>query len=347
MRSKGFHRISQTEIARELGVSQSLISKVLAGKNEASDKVRDRILAMVKKERYRPNALVHGLQTGHTNTVGVIVPAGGFHSEIVHGIHDCLDVAGYSMFLVWNKEDVAVPDSRKELEYIHRLIDRRVDGVILRPAHDDVSNIYFSEVWERGVPLVVIDRELSNVRCDFAGTDDEAGGRLAAEYLLSLGHRRLGQIAGPSAVSTAKDRRIGFEKAVAEFGRSAACRTIEAPTFANVKKEALQLMQSNPRPTAVFGVNDDAARDLFGVAATLGLRIPGDLSVVGFGDLPYGEYLLPSLTTFRQNTYGIGEKAAKLLLARCAGGRSRTAKQDRIRLKPELVIRGSAVALTN
>ncbi len=336
-----FGKVNQKEIAKELGVSQSLISKILAGKNEASPKVKEKILKAVKDKGYRPNFLVLGMQTGQTKTIGVVVPPDDFHSGIVQGIHDYLDNAGYAMILVWNKEHVASLDSRKELEYIHRLVDRRVDGVILRPTHDDVSDLYFKEVSERGIPLVVVDRELASTHYDFVGTDDIAGGEMAAKYLLGLGHRCLAQIAGPSFVSTSKDRRIGFERAVAEFGQDAVCRTIEAPEFRNVEKEVLQLLQVNPRPTAVFGANDNTASEVYKVAVSLGIKIPEDLSVIGFGDLVLGGYMSPPLTTLRQNTYKIGEEAAKMLLGRCAGGKVRTSTQGKIRLKPELVVRGS------
>jgi len=338
-----FGKVNQRELARELGVSQSLISKILSGKNDASKEMTARILKAVKEKGYRPNLLVRGIQTGQTKTIGVVMPADEFHSGIVQGIHDSFDQAGYAMILVWNAEYMATPDSQKELMYIHRLLDRRVDGVILRPTYDDATKMYFSEILERGIPLVIVDRKLVGVATDFVGTDDYAGGVMAAKHLLDLGHRRLGHIAGPSRVRTAKDRRRGFEAAVAEYGNGASCRTIEAAGFRSVKAEALQLLQSQPRPTAVFGANDHTAAEICETARSLGLHVPGDISVVGFGDLAFGEYMSPPLTTIRQHPYRIGEEAAMLLLARCTGI-SKTgdaASAQNIILKPELVVRGS------
>ncbi|OGV68042.1 MAG: hypothetical protein A2283_10520 [Lentisphaerae bacterium RIFOXYA12_FULL_48_11] len=333
-------KINQREIAHELGVSQSLVSKILSGRKEASPETTEKILKVAKRQGYRPNMLVRGLQTGETKTVGVIIPANTFLSEVVHGIHDALDRAGYAMILVWNTENIAEPDSKTELQYIHRLVDRRVDGVILRPTHDDATDMYFSEIAERGIPLVVVDRLLARTKYDFAGTDDIAGAEMAARHLLDLGHRRLGQLAGPSSVSTSRDRRIGFEKAIAEFGQGATCRTIEAVDFQNVEKDITELLLSKPRPTAVFGANDHTAKEIYQVAARLGLRIPQDLSVVGFADLNFAAWMFPPLTTVRQDPYGIGEAAANLVLARCRG-KVNSAKQETIRLTPELVIRES------
>lgn len=331
--------VSQLDIARALGVSQALVSQVLAGKNEASPKMTARILKMAREKRYRPNALVRGMQTGRTGTIGVIVPSDGFYSWIVKGLHDQLARAGYLIYLVWNDEHVAAPDSNRELEYLHRLMDRRVEGVILRPTHDDVTDMYFSEVMGRGIPLVVVDRELTRTKCDFAGTDDFEGGAMAARHLLELGHRRLGQVAGPSVVSTAKDRRLGFEREVAEFGQGATCSTIEAEGFQNTKSEIRRLLSLDPRPTGVFGPSDFAAREMYEVAAELGLKVPRDLSVVGFADLPFAEWLSPPLTTLRQDPLGIGEAAAGLLLSQCAKGVR--GKQKKVKLKPGLVVRGS------
>lgn len=338
--SSSFNRVNQREIARELGVSQSLVSKILSGRNEASKETTERILKAAERKGYRPNMLVRGIQTGQTKTIGVVIPANAFLSEVVHGVHDALDRAGYAMILVWNTENIAEPDSRVELEYLHRLVDRRVDGVILRPTHDDASDMYFSEISERGIPLVVVDRLLARAKYDFVGTDDRCGAEMAARHLLDLGHRRLGQLAGPSSVSTSRDRRVGFEKAVADFGRGATCRTIEAADFQNVEKEITKLLLSKPRPTAVFGANDHTAREIYQVAAKLGLKMPIDLSVVGFADLNFASWMSPPLTTVRQNPYRIGAAAAELMLARC-GLKGKGEGRETIRLKPELVVRES------
>jgi LacI family transcriptional regulator len=306
----------------------------------------EKILKLVQEKGYRPNMLVRGVLSGRTKTIGVVIPASDFFSEIIHGIHDALARVGYAMILVWNEDHMAAPESKKELEHIHSLIDRRVDGVILRPTHDAISEMYFDEVYQRGIPIVIVGRELPLTNYDFAGTDDWAGGELAAKHLLALGHRRLGQIAGPSSVSTAKGRRLGFEKAVADFGGSATCLTIEAPGFLGVKPQILRLLQAKPRPTAVFAANDDAAAEIYETAAELGLKVPDDLSVVGFGDLVFAGYMTPPLTTLKQYSYAIGEEAAGLMLARCSGfiKGAPHAKAKKIKLLPTLVERGSTRA---
>ena len=328
-------------VAARAGVSESTVSRILAGQRQYDPETVKRVLAAAEALRFRPNSLVRGILSGRTGAIGVVVPASTpFLAEVVHGIHDALSDADQAMLLAWNPLHYASPRNRSELRHIHRLLEHRVDGIILRPTHDEACREEFREIWERRLPLVVVDRELPGVRCDFAGTDDETGGRLAARHLLNLGHRCLGHLAGPRSVSTARHRRAGFENAVAAWGR-ASCRTVEAPHFSGIRKEALSLLRARPRPTAVFCVNDDAASDLYGAAAELGLDIPRDLSVVGFADLPLASWLRPALTTLRQDPYRLGREAVRIVLERRDGPPGQAGPIE-VRLKPDIVVRKSS-----
>ena len=328
-------------VAERAGVSESTVSRILAGQRQYDPATVRRVQAAAEALRFRPNSLVRGILSGRTGAIGVVVPASTpFLAGILHGIHDALSEADQALLLAWNPLHYASPRNRSELRHIHRLLEYRVDGIILRPTHDDARHEEFREIWDRGLPLVVVDRELPGVRCDFAGTDDTTGGRLAAEHLLKLGHRRLGHLAGPRSVSTARGRRSGFEEAVSSWGAGASCRTVEAPHFSGTRKEALILLRARPRPTAVFCVNDDAAADLYAAAAELGLDIPRDVSVVGFADLPLASWLRPALTTLRQDPYRLGREAVRIVLER-RDGPPRPAGPIEVRLKPDLVARKS------
>ena len=336
--------VSLGDIAAEAGVTVATVSRILNAKNPErfSKETRERIAEVARRLKYRPNLAASGVRSGRTQTVGVMVPGDGafFYPPMIGGIHDVLAEQNYAALLSWNREDIAASGSDKELQIIHRMVDRRVDGIILRPTHDDVSDMYFREVWDRGIPLVAVDRALPGVRCDFVGTDDADGGRQAARHLLGLGHRRLGQLAGPERVSTSRDRRHGFEEVVADFGDGATYTTLECPLFHKVYREAMDLLQRTPRVTAVFCASDEAAAELYEAAAELGLRIPRDLSVVGFADLLVATYLRPQLTTLRQDPYQIGQKAAQLLLERL-GHEFQARESLNVRVKTELVVRGS------
>src|SRR5215207_2210676 len=186
---KRARRVSHQDIAREANVSRVTVSLVLAGKDQTSEETRRRVLEVAKKLRYRPNLLVQGMQTGRTYTVGVIMPSSmHFHGQVARGIHDELMTADFVPIQLWMNPSKDTKNT--ELEQIHRLVDRRVDGVIIFPIDASVPDVHFQEIWQREIPLVTVDRE-TTTHADHVGTDEELGGRLAAEHLLSLGHKRV------------------------------------------------------------------------------------------------------------------------------------------------------------
>jgi len=336
---------SLKQIAEVAGVSITTVSRVLRGQGDISQKTRQRVQEVAERLRYRPNMLVKGIQTGRTQTVGVMMsPEDAFTGGLLVGIQDALSVAGYAPMVLrvqWDAQGQCVGPS--ELEQIHRLIDRRVDGVILNPSVDTASDDYFKEVWDRGLPLVAVDRQLPSTKADFVGSDDCAGAVQAAKHLLSLGHRRLAQVAGPRSTSTGRQRREAFAQAV-QAHRGASCCTLESPTFAGGYEQALELLGGSDRPTAVFAGNDLIAGHVYRAAQARGLRIPQDLSVVGFGDLPLGQWLLPQLTTIRQHPQTIGRRAAEILLGRLGkAGTQRAAKLELVEV--DLEVRGSTAPL--
>ncbi|MFG0248745.1 MAG: LacI family DNA-binding transcriptional regulator, partial [Phycisphaeraceae bacterium JB051] len=157
--------VSLKQIAAQTNVSIATVSKVLSGREDVSDKTRQRILKVAKDMNYRPNLLVRGIQTGRTNTIGLMVPVGNdaFFSNIVAGVHKHLQQENYVPILLWASR---MPDnqwsSRTELELIHQLVDRRVDGLIIRPIEDSASDDYLHEIHDHRLPLFAVDRALPN-----------------------------------------------------------------------------------------------------------------------------------------------------------------------------------------
>lgn len=325
-------------IAAESGMSIASVSRILRGRDQCSADTRARVLAVAEKHRYRPNMLVQGMRTGQTRTIGCLIHVQDeFFGRLAAGIHDALVAADYVPIFLWPRIRANPTEPTNELEQIHRLLDRRVDGVILRPNDDGINDNYLHELWDRGVPLVAVDRELEKTHADFVGTDDEQGGRLAGEYLRGLGHRCVGHLAGPDAITTSRLRRRGFEAAVHGLQLVTECDiTFGGPATLDA---ARRLLAHRPRPTAVFCANDYQAAFVYGTAADLGLRIPQDLAVVGFADLQLARYLQPELTTVRQCPERIGGEAVRLLLARMAG--TAPATPQKLRLPTELVTRAS------
>jgi len=332
--------VSLKVVARHTGLSIATVSRILRGQGKATSATRSRVLEAARELKYRPNLLIRGIQTGRTGNVGVLMPfVDELFVRILSGVHDALLEQGAMPLLCRCRTDGRGGYIGKtEMEIIHALVDRRVDGVILMPVEDAASDDYLREIWDRGLPLVAVDRELPHSHADFVGTDDEAGGRLAAEHLLQAGHRRLMHIAGPSFTSTGRLRRLGFEAAVREAG--ATCTTLESPGFSAVPGEAAMILRGPDAPTAVFCGNDWIAMQLYDLAASMGMRIPASLSVIGFGNLSAAAVKTPAITTFDQTPIEVGREAARLLLARL-DDEIPEAETRKIRLPPQLVERAS------
>src|SRR4051812_884926 len=215
-RDKALRRVSQQDIAREANVSRVTVSLVLAGKDQTSEETRKRVMEVAQRLRYRPNLLVQGMQTGRSHTVGVIMPSSmHFHGQVARGIHDELVTQNYVPIQLWTnpRTDTKVT----ELEQIHRLVDRRIDGVIIFPLDVSVPDMHFQEIWQRHIPLVTVDRE-TTTHADHVGTDEEVGGKLAAEHLLSLGHKRVVHVTFPHRSGNVHRRADAFIKRMAKGG---------------------------------------------------------------------------------------------------------------------------------
>lgn len=335
--------ISLRTIAEEADVAIGTVSRVLKGTDQCSEVTRSRVLEIAQRLKYRPNLLVRAVQTGKTQTVGVLTSIDTFSMNILQGIHDFL-VANDHVMMVLSSACVmrkAPASGASEREQIHRLIDRRVDGIILYPVEDTADDEYLQEVWDWNLPLVTVDHELPARNASFVGSDDSGGSARVAEFLLGLGHRQIAHLGGPNIQSTSIDRMRGFVNAVKAAGQS--CQVVQGKSFNSINLEpARAILGLNPRPTAIFCANDWIAQGIFEVATQMGLRIPQDLTVIGFADQPVCTLLRPMLTTMRQFPYEMGEMAAKLIV-----DRSRSDHQmppQKIRVPVELVLRQSHAA---
>jgi LacI family transcriptional regulator len=339
-------RANLRQIAEELGVSMMTVSRAVRGSSEVSTATRERILAAAERLKYRPNRVASALKTGRTGFVGVMVrPSKLYRCDLIEGIHDELVAAGGLPVIHFSHTGGEATPDAAELGCLHRLLDQRVDGIVFWPSDETVPNHYLEKVWKRGVPLVAVDRRLPHTRADFSGTDDVAGGRLAAEHLLSLGHRRIAILCGEPWVSTYDDRRQGFLKAVQTHNRQGAgddavvCGQVECRNEMCLD-EARELLGGRDRPTAVFAVSDVLAAHVYEAAGGLRLSIGADVSILGYADIPEAAFLQPGLSTIRQDFREIGRNAARLLLDRIEG-RVTADRARTMRITPLLVARQS------
>jgi DNA-binding LacI/PurR family transcriptional regulator len=334
---------SLKEIARQTNLSITTVSRVLRQKGEVSDDTRQRILDVARQMRYRPNMLVQGIQTGKTRTMGVLVPPyDSYWTDVLCGIHDELMQADHVYINAWcprTQEDDTFSDLLQE--QLHRLIDRRVDGLILWAHAAPLYNESLIEDLEaRDLPVVTIDHELPFADC--VETDEQLGATLAVQHLLELGHRHIAHLGWDSIYEWAYLRRRYFEEAIDKSGH-ASCVTVPCKEDEEVEEAARKLLSDHPRPTAIFACSDRVAKMIYAVAQKMKLKIPDDLSVVGFADLEFSKWMQPSLTTVKQNGRKIGMAAAKALVERSSSENGDFPRRV-IRIECEVIKRNSTAA---
>jgi LacI family transcriptional regulator len=340
---------STTEIAGATGVSQPTVSRILAGKNHLfADKTVELVLKTAEEMGYRPNLLANGILRGRTHTIGIMVPfrIDGFYSQIVLGAHDRLIESGNAPLLMLSTSRHA------EEEQINALLDRRVDGVIYRSMDYVHTEDELTPFVDKDLPCCTINRDVSP-QVDAVYTDDVEGARKAAAHLLELGHRDVAFVSWGCAGKDASPLGMRYGVFCEEIEKAGGTVHVAIDPGGEVEglgeRLAAQVLETTPRPTAIFMGMDHMAWGVYRVARRMGLRIPEDLSVVGFADLPFAARLDPPLTTLRQDPYQIGWQAADLLLARVEKkqGKGKQPPPRKVALKPELVVRRSTADVSS
>lgn len=315
------------DVAEVAGVSVSAASKILRNDvGRFSKQTCERVHAAAEQLGWRPNLLVSGIQTGRTRTVGVMIPPyDSFWINVLSGIHARLEEADYLPITVWQGDLDHFPhfeeDENRGVQQINRLLDRRVDGLIMWPPFSLAYHDHLADLARKNVPVVVIDHRAEQLQCDTVFTNEATATKTVAKHLLDLGHRRIACISSREAKSQtwALERREQFENAIKLQG-DATVRTWRLNRAGtNGVEVATKLLTGDFKPTALFAVTDHEARCAYEACITLGLSIPEDLSVVGFADLDFAAEMTPPLSTVRQRPREIGEEAASMVLNRLDG----------------------------
>jgi LacI family transcriptional regulator len=334
-------QVSLKQIANATNLSITTVSRVLRKKGEISEETRQRVMKVATDLNYRPNLLIQGIQTGVTGNVGVMIPpCDYFWIEVLKGVHDGLTERNFAPINLWDESEFAQADQEGfVLKQMHRLIDRRVDGVILYPRVSEVYGSHLDELESRELPVVTLDHELDFA--DSVATDERLGAKLIAEHLYQLGHRRIGHLTGDLRWTWAKLRRKYFEDNLSNLPGTQCMTVIGYDEADKMPAIARQLLSANPRPTAIFACSDWVAFGIYRVAAEMNIRIPEDLSIVGYSDSPYITQMVhPPLTSIRQRPRQMGLKAAEMVLDRIEK-KDIQEKRNRVIMDCELIIRGS------
>jgi LacI family transcriptional regulator len=289
----------------------------------------------MEETNYHPNNVARSLRVGQTKTIGLIIPdsANAFFAEVGRGLQDRSHSRGFSVILC-NTDG----DPSRESAYIDLLINKQVDGLVFVASGDNAASTRVAST--HGVPIVVVDRHLAGIEVDEVVADNLKGAIMATEYLLKLGHTRIGCITGLSDVSPSADRAKGYRQTMKAAG-------LELDETLIIKGDfqcrsggfAMQTLLALPSPpTAVVACNDLMAIGAISTACAAGLRVPQDVSIIGFDDIGLAAVTNPPLTTVAQPKYAMGTVAADLLVERI---RNPQAPYRRWLLPTELVIRQS------
>lgn len=308
---------SLKKIAELSGVSMMTVSRALRGVDVVAPDTAKKIRDIAETLRYRPNRLVLSLRTGRTTLVSAVLPNPiGFYEGALRSIEESLDSRGCSLILNLVPGHYGRDAMREEIRRLHRCIELRVDGIILRPVNDDANAIYFSEAIERQIPMVVIDRCLPDFTSDFVGTDEFSGGEAAARELISRNCRNLAILHTGDRVSCSRGRKNGFLKAAADAGipvQSIDCGDFEAST--EFLAEAFRQPEAKGID-GVFAITDTIAHSALQVLEDLGKTCPDQVKLLGFGRCENQAPLRRRIASFDQHIGLVGTEAVELLMER-------------------------------
>ncbi|RLL69300.1 LacI family DNA-binding transcriptional regulator [Streptomyces sp. Z26] len=325
--------ITSHDVARLAGVSQPTVSRALRGDERVSAATREKVRQAARALDYVPSEAGRTLSTRATRRVGVIVTdlTNPFYPHVVAPLHDELSSLGYRMMLITERSDEAVAQET--------LLDQSMDGVVLATATTD-SRLP-AQLERRGMPHVFLNRDTGRAGDVASVVDNEGGGRLVARELVALGHRRVAGVFGAANTTTGRERELGFRLALAEAGVGLPAERVVRGAFEyDTGYRALStLLDVREAPTAVFCGNDVVAIGVLNAALAAGVRVPEELTVVGFDDLPMAAWEVFRLTTVRHDLRELSRQAARLLVRRIAGDTG--AEGRRVVLPTEFVPRAT------
>jgi LacI family transcriptional regulator len=324
--------VTLADIAREAGTSASTASRALSGRGYVSEDARRRLRDAAERLGYVPDASARALKQRTSRVVGVAVSDLGnqFYAYLAAGIEATLREADYQMVLVSDHSD-----RDQELACARAFLAMRAAGMIITPADGAAGDL----LTRHGLPVVEVDRRLADADCDAVVLDNERGAREATLHLLAQGHRRVALLVADTDWTSDAGRLQGYVAAHDEIGAELDERLILPLGFHAPDAEVrIAALIGAHRPTAIFAANNTLAEHAWHVVRHLGLRLPDDLSLIGFDDVPWMAMVDPGITVVAQPSLELGRRAAQLLLARAADPARAPSLEV---LEPTLVVRGS------
>jgi len=330
-------QITIKDIARELNISPSTVSRALKNHPDISQETKDLVNKFAKDFNYKPNALALNLRMSKNNTIGVIVPEiiHFFFSSILSGIEQVANEAGYNVIVCQSSENY-----EKEVRNAEALISARVSGVLASLSKHTTKYDHFQEIMDNEIPLVFFDRICIGINTDRVVVDDYAGAFAAVEYLIQSGCKRIAFYSSPVHLEISKNRKNGYLDALRKYNIPVDPSLIKVcDTRENAIIITPEILDRPDRPDGFFAINDESAAGILYAAKLAKLRIPEDVSICGFSDGELAKACDPMLTTVEQHGYEMGKHAASLLISKING--ETAGKYANKIVKTNLIIRGT------
>lgn len=309
-----FNQVTIKDIARELNISPSTVSRALKDHPDISVDTKKAVNALADKLNYQPNIVALNLRQKKTNTIGVIIPevVHFFFSTVISGIEDVAYQAGYNVILAQSNESYA-----REVAHVKALFNSRVDGMLLSLSRETANFDHVESIISKGVPIVFYDRMYNSPTSSKVIVDDYAGAKEAVNHLITEGCKNIVHLVGAPNLIISVDRLRGYKDALKENKMEINDKLIlscDSGTFEEGKSVTQKLLASGTKFDAIFANNDPMAMGAMVAIKEKGLKIPQDIAIVGFSNWFFGELMDPSLTTIDQPGFEMGQEAARLLI---------------------------------
>jgi DNA-binding LacI/PurR family transcriptional regulator len=340
-----------SDIANTVGVAPMTVSRVINRNGYVSDETRKKVMQVVKEMNYQRNGLARNLKRQYTETIGLVLGdiSNPYSTELAHAVRETLSAHGFNLFICISEQS-----AKEDIAAFESLVSHSVDGIIVATRANPAGDEYLRGIVENNVPVVVIGRDFQHESVDYVSADNMRGGFEATRHLIDLGHSRIGFIGANLSSGTRLKRLQGYLNALEQHeipvderlitGRLETAMDIPGYSTERTGYEGMKRLLSLPiRPTAIFARNDFTAIGAMTAVKEAGLKIPKDVAIVGFDDIPLAVHTSPSLTTIRQPMRLQGQIAAEMLLRRIEN--NEVTKREESILNCELVVRESTVSL--
>jgi DNA-binding LacI/PurR family transcriptional regulator len=332
-------QVTIKDIARELGISPSTVSKALKGHKDISSSTKKAVRELVDKLHYRPDPIALSLKGGLSKTIGVIVPeiVHYFFSTVISGIEDLAYDSGYQVMFCQSNESY-----EREVKAVETLLSSRVDGILVSVSKATGNFEHLLKIREAGLPLVFFDRICDEIDSDRVIVDDEAGAYEAVRHLIETGRRKIIHLSGPQNLMIGQGRKAGYIRALTEYNLPVSEKNIiRCDTVEEARLIVPGLLLRTERPDGIFAVNDLTAAETMRIIKQNGLKVPEDISLVGFTSGMISDLTDPTLSSVEQHGYEIGREAVRLISR--LENRDDQPYQTKI-IKTELVVKGSSIS---